>query len=457
MKNIIINELFKLNKDNNLKNNEIVSFFCWVKTNRDNKRFGFLSVVDGTTTKQLQIVYKEESLSNFGDVLSVRTGSAIKCVGKIVLTPQAKQPFEILATKIEILKNASEDFPLQKKMHTNEFLREISHLRPRTNLFNSIMSARSILFNIINSYFFSNGYTWVSTPVFTTNDAEGAGECFKLSKIDNENFFGKEVVLSVTGQLHAEAYAMAFQKVFTFGPQFRAEKSHTNRHASEFWMLEPEIAFIDVNELMDIMEDMIKYIVKNYLEMAHEQIAFFNENVDNTLISRLDSILKSDIEKITYTEAIEILKKAIENKHQFENNNIFWGMDLESEHERYICENIYNSPVFVYNYPVELKAFYMKLNDDNKTVAGVDLLVPGVGELCGGSQREDDYDTLIEKVKKSNLDVEPLNWYLELRKYGYYKSSGFGLGFERLIMYLTGVNNIRDVIPFPRTHGSAKF
>lgn len=457
MKNICIKKLYELANENNLENNLEVELFLWVKTNRDNKKFGFLSVVDGSTLKQLQIVYKDENIDNLDEVISIRTGSAIKCIGKIILTPNAKQPFELLATKIELLKQADEDFPLQKKKHSNEYLREIAHLRPRTNLFTAIMRVRSELYSIINSYFSENDYVWITSPVITTNDAEGAGECFKVAKVDGENFFGNEAVLSVTGQLHAEAYSMAFKKVYTFGPQFRAEKSHTNRHAAEFWMLEPEIAFIDVYQLMDVMEEMLHHIIEKYMKRCQIEIEFFNQFVDSSLLDRLNSICKSKIIRVTYTEVIDLLLEAKSNGVEFENSNIKWGMDLESEHERYICEKVYNSPVLVYNYPIELKAFYMKQNNDNKTVAGVDLLVPGVGELCGGSQREDDYNILIEKVKKCKLDQEPLNWYLDLRKYGYYKSAGFGLGFERLIMYLTGINNIRDTIPFPRTHGNAKF
>lgn len=457
MKRYYINELFNLNLESKLLNNLEVEIKGWIKTNRCNGNFGFLSISDGSKLKNIQVVYKSENINNLDEVSSIRTGAAVSVIGKILLTPELKQPFEIVATEIILLKQSDEFFPLQKKKHTNEFLREISHLRPRTTLFSAIMKTRSSLYKIINDYFINNNYVWVATPIITSNDAEGAGESFKLSKLDDEEFFSNEVSLSVTGQLHAEAYAMAFEKVYSFGPQFRAEKSHTNRHASEFWMLEPEVAFIDMNELMDIMDDMFHYIIKEYRKICGEEVEYFNEFLDTNLINRLNEVENSKINRISYTEAIEILTKAVSNKHKFENNKISWGMDLESEHERYICEEIFKAPTFVYNYPIELKAFYMKKNDDNKTVAGVDLLVPGVGELCGGSQREDDYDKLLTRIKECKLEVKPLEWYLDLRKYGYYKSAGFGLGFERLIMYVTGVNNIRDTIPFARTHGNAKY
>lgn len=456
MKKITIKELYELLTKKTLKDNEEMIINGLIKTNRDNKNFGFLTLSDGSCIKQLQIVYKKELISNFDEVLSIRTGSAIMVEGKIVLTPKMQQPFELLATKIILLKQANEDFPLQKKKHTNEFLREIAHLRPQTNLFNSIMRIRSTLYYIINQYFQQHNYIWVSSPVITTNDAEGAGECFELAPLKKEEFFGIGTVLSVTGQLHLEAYAMAYQKVYTFGPQFRAEKSHTSRHAAEFWMLEVELSFVDLFVLMEMMENMFHYIIEQYIIHCKQEIDFLNEHVDSTLKQRLSSLTKNKIEKITYTQVIELLKTAVKKGINFDNNDIKWGMDLDSEHERYICEKIYNSPVFVYNYPSAIKAFYMKNNNDD-TVCGVDLLVPGVGELCGGSERESNYQILMQKAKSANLDIQQLSWYLELRKYGYYKSSGFGLGFERLIMYLTGINNIRDVIPFPRTHGSIKF
>lgn len=437
--------------------NKISNLQGWIKSNRNSKNFGFIDFTDGTSLKTIQLVYKKEKITNFDEISSLTTGSAIEVSGDVILTPTAKQPFEILLSEIKILKVCDADYPLQKKKHSVEFLREIAHLRPRTNLFYSIMKIRSNLVFIINDYFINNNYVLVTTPVLTTNDAEGAGECFNISKVDGEEFFNNKVSLSVTGQLHAEAYAMAFKKVFTFGPQFRAEKSHTNRHAAEFLMLEPEIAFIDVFQLMDIMEDMLKFIIKKYLSMCENEIAYLAKYTETDIIKKLEPLLHSKFKRLSYNDAIEILKQAQEDGYQFENKDIKFGLDLDSEHERYICEKIYNSPVFVYNYPKELKAFYMKNNDDNKTVAGVDLLVPGVGELCGGSQREDDFETLTQKAKATGMNVEDLQWYIDLRKYGYYKSAGFGLGFERLIMYLANVSNIKDTIPFARTHNNAKY
>ena len=449
------------NTKNILNNYKEIKDIClegWVKSNRDNGSFGFIMFNDGSDNRHIQIVYKKEITDGFDDAKLSLTGSAIYIEGEVVVTPEAKQPFEILAKKIILLKKADEDYPLQKKRHTVEYLREIAHLRPATNLFLNIMRVRSELTFIIHSFFHENGYTLVTAPVLTSNDAEGAGEAFKIAKIDGEDFFNLEATLSVTGQLHAEAYALAFKNVYTFGPQFRAEKSHTNRHAAEFWMLEPEVSFMDIDGLMNLMELMLKYIVKHYRTKCEYEINFFNEFVDNQSINRLAIIENENFARVSYTEVIEILKNDLaSNKTNFENTNIFWGMDLESEHEKYICEKVFNKPTFVYNYPSELKAFYMKENDDQKTVAGVDLLVPGVGELCGGSQREANYNILLSKAKKTNANLEELQWYIDLRKYGYYKSSGFGLGFERLIMFLTGVSNIRDVIPFARTHGNIKF
>ncbi|MGL4950640.1 MAG: asparagine--tRNA ligase [Mycoplasma sp.] len=429
----------------------------WVKSNRDSGHFGFISFSDGTDFRPIQIVYKSESIKNYAEIASVTTGTSIEVVGKLILTPEAKQPFEILATEINVLALADSEFPLQKKRHTNEYLREIAHLRPRTNLFSAVMRIRSELFLILNNYFRANNFVWVSSPEITKTDAEGNGEAFKIEPIDKKHFFGTDVSLSGTGQLHAEAYAMAFNSVYSFGPQFRAEKSHTNRHAAEFWMLEPEVAFYDVNDVMNLMEDMLKKTIKEYMQSCSVEIGFLNQFVDNSLMERLNSITSNEFKKISYTDVISILKDITSKGHKFENNKIEWGMDLESEHERYICEIHFSGPVFVFNYPKELKAFYMKLNDDNKTVAGVDLLVPGVGELCGGSEREPSYENLIKRAGEINMPLDGIQWYLDLRKYGYYKSAGFGLGFERLIMYVTGVNNIRDTIPFPRTHGNIKF
>jgi len=449
---LTINSLLKQIKSIKDSNIEING---WVKSNRSNKNFGFIDFNDGTVITNIQIVYKENCL-NFNDLTKIRSGSVIKVLGKLILTPKAKQPFEILAIEIIILKQADEDYPIQKKRHNNEYLRTIAHVRPRTNLFRNIMSVRSSLYKFINDYFFINNFTWVTTPILTSNDAEGAGECFKLEKISQEEFFGKEINLSVTGQLHAEAYAMAFQKVYTFGPQFRAEKSHTNRHVAEFWMLEPEMAFCDLEKLMDLIEDMIKFIACEYQKNNSQEINFFNEFIDINSKKRIEEIGAKPFIRISYREVIEILLKALENGVKFENEKIHFGIDLDSEHEKYICEIEFNQPTFVYNYPTEIKAFYMKRNSDN-TVRGVDLLVPGVGELCGGSQREDDYNLLLERIGNNKETIESLQWYLDLRRFGYHSSAGFGLGFDRLIMYFTGITNIRDVIPFPRTHGNAKF
>lgn len=435
-----------------------VSIEGWVKSNRDNGNFGFIVFNDGSSCRNIQLVYKKEITNGFDELKRASTGSAIYAEGEILLTPNSKQPFEILLSKCLVLKQAEDSYPLQKKRHTVEYLREIAHLRQSTNLLGNVMRVRSKLFKLLNDYFFENDFIWVTTPVLTSNDAEGAGESFYLAKVDNKEFFNIKTTLSVTGQLHGEAYALTFKKIFTFGPQFRAEKSHTSRHAAEFWMLEPEISFLDINGLMDLMEDMLKKVTSKYIKWCEEEINFFNEFVDKDIRQRLNKIVKEKFEKISYGDAINILIDAKkEKKITFENNNIKWGMDLESEHERYICEQHFNRPTFIFNYPSVLKAFYMKENDDGKTVAGVDLLVPGVGELCGGSEREANYQTIYKKASNTNINIEELQWYLDLRKYGYYKSSGFGLGFERLIMFLTGVNNIRDTIPFPRTHGNIKF
>ncbi len=429
----------------------------WIKSNRNSKNLGFIAFTDGSDFNTVQVVYKEGVTNNLQDAIDARTGAAIEVTGDVVLTPDAKQPFEIQAKEFKLMAQASEEFPLQKKRHTPEYLREIAHLRPRTNLFTAVMRIRSCLYNIVNQYFQSNNFVWVASPELTCTDAEGNGEAFKLGKVNKEEFFGSEVSLSGTGQLHAEAYAMAFKNVYTFAPQFRAEESHTNRHAAEFWMLEPEMQFCDVNQLMDVMQDMMKFIVNRYIEDCKTEIDFLCEFVDKDLMTRLNYVKNEQFKKIEYTEAIKMLEQALKDGVEFENKKIFWGMDLESEHERYICEKKFNAPTFIYNYPADLKAFYMKLNDDKKTVAGVDLLVPGVGELCGGSEREADYDTLLAKAKKVNMPTAGIQWYLDLRRFGYFKSAGFGLGFERLIMYLTGVSNIRDTIPFPRTHGSIKY
>ena len=450
-------ELKELIKQYQQLSNKNVKIQGFVKNNRFNGNIGFISLNDGTCFENIQIVYKKNDISNVDEIAQARIYSAILVEGQLLLTPEAQQPFEIVANKIELLKQCDEDYPLQNKKHGLEFLRDIAHLRPRTKLFSAVMRARSELSYAIHEFFHQNGYVWTASPIITSNDGEGAGETFFVTTDDNESFFNKKACLSVTGQLQGEAYAQAFKKIYTFGPTFRAEKSHTARHAAEFWMIEPEIAFCDLNELMTIAESMIKHIVKYYKNVCQSEIDYFSKEVDNEVINRIEYLLKNDFKKLSYKEGIEILANAVANGHQFEDNNIYFGMDLGSEHERYLCEQVINGPVFLYNYPKDIKAFYMKQNSDNLTVAATDLLVPGIGELIGGSQREDDYNKLLSRCNELKMDLEPLNWYLDLRRYGYYMSSGFGLGFERLVMYLTGISNIRDAIPFPRTHGLLNF
>ncbi len=449
-----IKELLVNYKKNENKTIELQAF---VRNNRFNGNIGFLSINDGTDLDRVQIVYKKENINNIDEVSSIRLGAAIYIKGKILLTPNSQQPFEIVAEKITLLKQCDEQYPLQNKKHGLEFLRDIAHLRPRTKLFNAVMRARSEIAFAIHDFFHKNGYVWTATPLITSNDGEGAGETFFVTTNDSEDFFNKKACLTVTGQLHGEAYAQAFKKIYTFGPTFRAEKSHTARHAAEFWMIEPEIAFCDLKQLMKIAEKMIKHILKHYQKTCKKEIELFNNELDNNLKDRIENLISSKFTKLSYQDGIKILSDAVNNGHKFEDNNIYFGMDLASEHERYICENIVEGPVFLYNYPKDIKAFYMKQNSDKKTVAATDLLVPGIGELIGGSQREDDYNKLLNRCNELKMDIEPLEWYLNLRKYGYYMSSGFGLGFERLVMYLTGINNIRDAIPFPRSHGLLNF
>ena len=429
--------------------------FC--KQNRFNGKIGFISFNDGTSFKPIQVVYKADEISNAEEISQARYSSSLSVTGKIVLTPEAQQPFELQATKIELLKQVDEDFPLQNKKQGLEFLRDNAHLRPRTNLFNAVMRVRSELAYAIHNYFHEHEYIWAATPLITSNDGEGAGETFFLTTDDKEEFFGQRVNLTVTGQLHGEAYAQAFRDIYTFGPTFRAEKSHTARHAAEFWMIEPELAFCDLPNLMAMTEDMLKYVIKHYKKTCADEIEFFTKEVDSSISQRVDDLINKDFSRMSYEEGIKILQDAIKNGHPLEEKDIHFGSDLGSEHERYLCEHVVNGPVFLYNYPKDIKAFYMKQNADGKTVAATDLLVPGIGELVGGSQREADYDKLVARCTELKMDLEPLAWYLDLRRYGYYMSSGFGLGFERLVMYLTGVNNIRDAIPFPRTHGSINF
>ncbi|WP_052663118.1 asparagine--tRNA ligase [Mycoplasmoides pirum] len=438
-------------------NNIQVNLVGWVRANRESGSIGFISLNDGSTLEHVQIVYKKENIENYDELKNLSLSASIKVQGIVVVTPQAKQPFEIRAEKIQVLKKSDIDYPIQKKHHSNEFLRSIAHLRGRTNKFYSIMKIRSELSNSIFEFFKNNDFTYIHSPIITSNDSEGAGEFFQVDSPFEHNFFGKKALLTVTGQMAAEAYAQVYKRVFTFGPTFRAEKSHTNRHLSEFWMLEPEMAFTSLDQLIKIMELMIKHSILYLTNYAKSELQYCNDNINKNLISNLKSIVSNDFAKIEYKEVIEHLKIAVSKGVNFENKNIYFGMDLGTEHERYICEKVFNSPVFVINYPKETKAFYMKQNNDGITVAAVDLLVPGVGELCGGSQREDNYQKLMQRCRELNIDISSIQWYLDLRKYGYYASSGFGLGFDRLVMYLTGIDNIRDAIPFPRVHGQLDF
>jgi len=446
--------------------NKEVEIEGWIRTSRSSKRIGFIEINDGTFFTNLQIVF-DENLDNFKEIEKLPISSAIVVKGTLVETPKAKQPFEIHAKEIKVEGYSHNDYPLQKKRHSFEYLRTIAHLRPRSNTFNAVFRVRSLAAYAIHKFFQDRGFIYVHTPIITGSDAEGAGEMFAVTDLDltniplNENgevdftkdFFGKETNLTVSGQLEAEAFALAFKKVYTFGPTFRAENSNTPRHAAEFWMVEPEIAFADLNDNMKLAEDMMKYIIQYVMDNAKEEMKFFNSFIDKGLVDRLDNIVNSEFGHITYTDAIKILE---DSKEDFQ-YPVKWGIDLQTEHERYISEKIFKGPVFVTDYPKDIKAFYMRLNDDAKTVAAMDLLVPGVGEIIGGSQREERLDVLERRIEEMGMDEEDYWWYLELRKYGGTKHAGFGLGFERAIMYLTGMSNIRDVIPFPRTVKSAEF
>lgn len=431
----------------------------WVRTNRDNGAVGFIALNDGTCFKNVQLVYDEKNVSDYKSLSKVNTGAAIAVKGKLILTPQGKQPFEVNVDDFELVGEVAEDYPLQKKAHSLEFLREIAHLRPRANTFNAVFRMRNAMSMAIHEFFQSEGFMYVHTPIITGNDAEGAGNTFGIYTNDKNpktDFFGKEVALTVSGQLHVEPFALAFRDVYTFGPTFRAEHSNTTRHASEFWMIEPEIAFADLNDDMNCIEACIKHCIDVALHECPDEMDFFNNFIDKTLKDRLHHVLHSEFKRLTYTEAIEELKKAQQNGHKFENNNIFWGMDLQSEHERYITEQVIKGPVFVTDYPKEMKAFYMRQNDDGKTVAACDLLVPYVGELVGGSQREERYDVLKKRMEEVGC-LKGLEWYLDTRKYGGCPHAGFGIGFDRLLMYVTGIQNIRDVQPFPRTSDKIKY
>lgn len=438
----------------------------WVRTIRDSKNFGFIEINDGSFFKNVQIVFDSE-LSNFEDIRKLSLSSSITCTGKVVKTENAKQPFEIKANEIKVINQADLDYPLQKKRHSFEYLRTIGHLRPRTNTFNAVFRVRSVLSYAIHKFFQEKGFVYVHTPIITGSDAEGAGEMFRVTTMDFDNppkddkgnvdfsqdFFGKSSHLTVSGQLDVETFAHAFRNVYTFGPTFRAENSNTVKHAAEFWMIEPEICFADLKDDMDLAEEMIKYIIKYVMENAPEEMEFFNQFIDKGLFDKLNNVINSDFARISYTDAVKELEK-VNDQFEFP---VSWGTDLQTEHERYLSEKLFGKPVFVTDYPKEIKAFYMKQNDDGKTVAAADLLVPGIGEIIGGSQREDDFDKLHERIKELGLAEEDYYWYMDLRKYGSCVHSGFGLGFERMMMYLTGMQNIRDVIPFPRTPNNCDF
>ncbi len=449
-----IKELYQLTKEGTeLEKDQIeyVQLQGWIRTNRDGKNVSFISLNDGTFFENAQIVYTSEDLNNYEEVSKYLTGTAIAVVGKLVLTPEMKQPFEVQATEISLEGACDNTYPLQKKRHSFEYLREIGHLRPRTNTFSAVFRVRSALAMAIHEFFQNQGFVYVHTPIITGNDAEGAGETFTVTTREDtnyeEDFFGKHASLTVSGQLQGEAFALAFRDIYTFGPTFRAENSNTTTHAAEFWMIEPEMAFADLDYDMDVIEDMIKYCIDYVMDNCPEEMKFFNERIDTTLFDRLNNVRNAEFRRMPYTEAIEILKNA---DVKFENNKIEWGMDLNTEHERYLTEQVVKGPVFLIDYPAEIKAFYMRQNDDGKTVAACDLLVPGVGELVGGSQREERLDLLEKKMAEVGMSKEGLEWYLDLRRYGGCEHSGFGLGFERLVMYVTGIENIRDVIPFAR-------
>ena len=452
-----IREIFR-NKDKFA--DKEVTIGGWVRSNRNSKNFGFIVVNDGTFFEPIQVVYGN-GLDNYDEVGKINVGAAIIVRGTLVLTPDAKQPFEIQASDVTVEGASTPDYPLQKKRHTFEYLRTISHLRPRTNTFEAVFRVRSLCAYAIHKFFQERDFVYVHTPLITGSDCEGAGEMFQVTTLDLNNlpmteegkvdfskdFFNKPTNLTVSGQLNGETYAMAFKNIYTFGPTFRAENSNTTRHAAEFWMIEPEIAFADLQDDMMLAESMLKYVINYVLENAPEEMAFFNNFVDNGLLDRLRNVVENDFARVTYTEAIDILSK---HNDKFD-YKVSWGCDLQTEHERYLTEQIYKRPVFVTDYPKEIKAFYMKLNDDGKTVAAVDCLVPGIGEIIGGSQREDDYDKLLARINELGLSEDDYKFYLDLRKYGSARHAGFGLGFERCVMYLTGMGNIRDVIPFPRT------
>ena len=446
---------------------KLVTLGGWVRNLRDSKAFGFIDLNDGSYFKSVQVVFERDKINNYDEIAGQNVGASLIVSGVLTLTPGAKQPFELKATEIAVEGTSTPDYPLQPKRHTVEFLREQAYLRPRTNLFSAVFRVRSEVAFAIHDFFHSRGFVYVHTPIITGSDAEGAGEMFRVTTLDMENpprnedgsidwsqdFFGKSANLTVSGQLEGETYAMAFGNIYTFGPTFRAENSNTARHAAEFWMIEPEIAFADLNDDMQLAWDMIKHIINHVMDKCQAELAFFNQFVDKGLMERLTALRDADYAKVTYTEAIEVLTKSGAD-FKFP---VYWGVDLQTEHERYLTEQVYKKPIFLIDYPKDIKAFYMRLNDDGKTVAAMDLLVPGVGEIIGGSQREERLDVLKARMAELNLSEEDYWWYLNLRKYGGTKHAGFGLGFERIIMYLTGVSNIRDVIPYPRTVGNAEY
>ena len=442
----------------------------WARTIRDMKNFGFIELNDGSCFKSLQVVLEREKLDNYDELAHQNVGAAFIAKGELVLTPDAKQPFELKATEVTVEGASTPDYPLQKKRHSVEFLRTIQHLRPRTNLFSATFRVRSVAAQAVHEFFRSNGFVYVHTPIITGSDCEGAGEMFRVTTLDLNNlplredgkvddskdFFGKVTSLTVSGQLNAENFAMAFGDVYTFGPTFRAEVSYTQRHAAEFWMIEPEMAFADLNDYMDNAEAMLKYVLKDVMATCPDELNMLNKFVDKGLLERLDHVANSDFARVTYTEAVEILEQAVAAGHQFD-YPVSWGIDLQTEHERFLTEEHFKRPTFVTDYPAEIKAFYMRMNEDGKTVAAADCLVPGIGEIIGGSQREERLDLLEARIKDLGMNPEQYKYYLDLRRYGSCKHAGYGLGFERLVMYLTGVGNIRDVLPHPRTVGNADF
>ena len=464
MKDIQIRDLFRNTEAYAGKEIEV---YGWVRGNRASNQFGFISLNDGSFFTPVQVVYEADKLSNFQEVSKYRLSAGIKVKGVLELTPEAKQPFEIKASEITLEADSDEDYPLQKKRHSMEFLREIAHLRPRSNTFSAVFRVRSVAAYAIHKFFQEKNFIYVHSPEITGSDCEGAGEMFQVTTLDLDNlprtedgkidyskdFFGKQTSLTVSGQLEGEIMALAFRNIYTFGPTFRAENSNTARHASEFWMMEPEMAFCDINGNMDNAEEMIKYVISYVMEHCPEEMQFFNNFVDKGLLERLQHIVDSEFVRITYTEAVEILQKS-GKKFEYP---VEWGLELQTEHERYLTEEVFKKPMFVINYPKDCKAFYMRLNDDGKTVAAMDMLVPGVGEIVGGSQREERYDKLVQRIEELGLNMDDYDWYLDLRRYGGVFHAGYGLGFDRILMYLTGMSNIRDVQMFPRTPGNAEF